>query len=120
MDKMVAFCGLSCTNCDAFPANQVKDIKEREKIAEKWTKLFGHGNIIKPEDIYCEGCLSKSGRLYAYCSDCEIRKCGLEKHVNNCASCTEYICEKLNKFISMVPEAKASLEKIRQREKQGG
>ena len=40
MDKMIAFCGLSCTGCDAFPVNQKKmTANERTKVAEKWTML---------------------------------------------------------------------------------
>ena len=35
MDKMIAFCGLACTGCDAFPANQKKMTPdERTKVAE--------------------------------------------------------------------------------------
>jgi hypothetical protein len=115
VDKMIAFCGLSCTGCDAFPANRKKNVNERKKVAEKWSELYGHGNIFKPEDIECDGCLSRGGQLFSHCSVCEIRKCGIERQVSNCAYCSDYACGKLDKFLSMVPEAKTNLEEIRKR-----
>ncbi len=32
MKKMIAFCGLSCTGCDAFHTNQKNDNEERKKL----------------------------------------------------------------------------------------
>ena len=114
MDKMIAFCGLSCTGCDAFPANQKKmTADEKIKVAEKWTMLYGRGHTIKPEDIHCDGCQSNGGTVFHYCSMCEIRKCGKAKQVKNCAYCADYACEKLTNFFKMAPDAKANLEQIR-------
>jgi hypothetical protein len=114
MKQMIAFCGLSCTGCDAFPVNQNKmTANEKIKVAEKWSVLYGHGGTIKAEDILCDGCQSKGGALFNYCSVCEIRKCGMEKHITNCAYCADYTCEKLEKFFTMAPTAKANLEEIR-------
>lgn len=111
MDEMIAFCGLNCGKCLAFIATQKDDDNERVKVAELWSKQFNAD--IKPEDINCEGCLSETGRLFTHCKVCEIRKCGLERHVENCAYCGDYACEKLSKFIDVVPEAKLTLEEIR-------
>ncbi|OFW52645.1 MAG: hypothetical protein A2163_00025 [Actinobacteria bacterium RBG_13_35_12] len=77
MDKMIAFCGLTCIECLAFIATQKDDDKEREKVAKVWSKLYKCD--IKPENINCDGCLEESGRLFNYCTVCEIRKCGQEK-----------------------------------------
>jgi hypothetical protein len=115
MEKMIAFCGLACTGCDAFPANQNKmTADERIKVAEKWTMLYGRGHTIEPEDIHCDGCQSKDGTLFNYCNMCEIRKCGKGKHLKNCAHCADYACEKLNQFFTITPAAKTTLEEIRQ------
>ncbi len=113
MHKMIAFCGLSCTDCPTLQATQKNDDKERKRIAELWSKQYG--GDFKPEDINCVGCLSRNGRLFKYCNVCEIRKCGLEKHVKNCAYCSDYICEKLDKFFKRAPNAKATIEEIRKR-----
>ena len=114
MDQMIAFCGLSCSGCDAFPSNQNKMTSdEKTKVAEKWSVLYGHGHTINAEDICCDGCQSKNGTLFNYCSMCEIRKCGKAKHVKNCAYCADYVCDKLNQFFAMAPMAKTTLEEIR-------
>lgn len=111
MNKMIAFCGIVCTECPAFLATQKDDDKEREKVAQMWSEEFNAE--IKPEDINCDGCLSENGRLFSHCKVCEIRKCGQGKGVKNCAYCDNYPCEKLSKLIDEIPEAKATLEKIR-------
>ena len=111
MDKMIAFCGLTCTECPAFIATQKDDDKERKKVAKVWSKEFN--SDIKPEDVNCDGCLEESGRLFNYCKVCEIRKCGQKKEVKNCAYCDDYACEKLTKFFDIAPDAKTALTEIR-------
>ena len=109
---MIAFCGLTCTECPAFIATQKDDDKERKKVAKVWSKEFN--SDIKPEDINCDGCLTEeSDRLFSHCKVCEIRKCGQEKEVKNCAYCDDYACEKLTKFFDMAPETKTTLAEIR-------
>jgi len=111
MEKMIAYCGINCSECPAFLATQKDDDNERKRVATMWSKQFN--TDIKPEGINCDGCISESRRLFNYCMICEIRKCGQEKGIKNCAYCDDYACEKLSKFIDNVPEAKATLEEIR-------
>jgi len=111
MDKMIAYCGIVCTECPAFIATQQNDDAKRKKVAEMWSEQYKMA--VKPEDINCDGCISGSRKLLNYCSICEIRKCGQDKGVKNCAYCNEYACDKLTKFHAMAPHAKESLEKIR-------
>jgi hypothetical protein len=112
-EKMIAYCGLGCSECPTFIATQKNDDKMREETAKKWSEMF-HQDI-KPGDINCDGCVSQSSRLFNYCGICEIRKCGKEKNVKNCAYCDEYPCEKLSAFLKNVPEAKATLDAIRKK-----
>ncbi|MCK4571680.1 DUF3795 domain-containing protein, partial [candidate division WOR-3 bacterium] len=37
MDKMIAYCGIICTECPAFLATQKDDDEERKKVAEMWS-----------------------------------------------------------------------------------
>ena len=111
MEKMISFCGIVCSECPGFLATQKDDDEEKRKVAELWSKQYN--TEIKPEDVNCDGCLSESGRLIGHCKVCEIRKCGQDKMLKNCAYCDEYACEKLNKFFEMAPEAKTNLEDIR-------
>lgn len=111
MEKMIAFCGINCSECKALIATQKDDDTMRREIAEDWSKEFGHE--IKPEEINCDGCLIREGRHINYCDICEIRKCGIEKDAENCAYCVDYKCEKLEKFHEQAPKAKNRLEEIR-------
>ncbi len=111
MDKMIAYCGLNCAECEGFLATKNNDLELKKKIAEQWTKQFGHP--IKPEEINCAGCTDLKGAHIGYCSQCEVRACGIQHKVANCAACPEYGCEKLTKFWAMAPAAKANLEVLR-------
>jgi hypothetical protein len=112
MDKMVAFCGIVCTECPAYVAKKENNDELRKKTAEQWSKDWKME--ITPESINCDGCLTSDGELIQYCSVCEIRKCARAKNVKNCAYCDEYICEKLEKWFKNVPDAKERLDKIRE------
>ncbi len=112
MDRLIAYCGLVCNECPAYIATQNDDDAERAKIAETWSKEYG--SDIKPENINCDGCKSEDDRHLSYCQICEIRLCGIRQEVINCAYCIDYPCEKLGNFIKMAPQAKATLESIRE------
>ncbi len=111
MSNMIAYCGLICTDCTAYVATQNDDDDKKREVAEDWTKKYNHE--FKPEDINCVGCIPTSGKHVGQCFVCEVRKCGQEKGVTNCAYCGDYICEKLDKYFQMAPVMKANLEEIR-------
>jgi hypothetical protein len=111
MNEMIAYCGLDCLQCSALIATRTNDDVKRAEVAALWREEFGAD--ITAEDIYCDGCLSESGPLYQHCEVCEIRKCGVQKGVVNCAHCGEYLCTKLADFLAAVPEAKAKLDAVR-------
>jgi len=111
VERIVSCCGITCSDCPAFNATKNADNAEREKVAELWTKAYGHP--FKAEDINCDGCISRGPRVFNYCNICEIRKCGRERNVSNCAYCDDYKCEKLAKLHEQAPKAKETLDKIR-------
>jgi hypothetical protein len=114
MEKIIAYCGIICSECPTFIATQKNNDEERKKVAELWSKQYGRE--FKIEDINCDGCLTKGPRVLNYCNICEIRKCGREKNVENCAYCEDYACEKLSKFFDEVKyqKPKKVLDTIRQ------
>ena len=111
MEKMIGYCGIICSNCPVLIATQKNDDAERKRVAEIFTNQYG--KEYKPEDINCEGCTSDSSRIFSYCNVCEIRKCGREKYVKNCAYCPEYPCEKLSQLFSKYSKAEEILDEIR-------
>ena len=110
MKEMVAYCGLVCTRCAQFIATQNDDDIAREKAAKRINEKFGLN--FKPEEINCDGCLSSGGRLIGFCTTCEVRKCGIEKSVENCSACDVSPCDTLNKFHEFSPDAKSSFESL--------
>jgi hypothetical protein len=110
MSKMIAFCGLDCSECPAFKATQADDDRKRTETAQIWSTQY-HADI-KPEDINCDGCHSRNGRLFSHPQVCEIRKCGIGKRVANCGHCPEYACEKLTPLLGVAPQAKDNLDGI--------
>lgn len=111
MQKMIARCGLICSECEAFLATKRNDPAELEALTKKWGEMFQKN--ITLNDVLCDGCLSDTGRLCAYCYQCGIKKCAEEKGLENCASCKDYGCETLIGFFTMAPKAKEALEALR-------
>ena len=113
MDEMVSVCGLLCSECGAFIATKNDDDKKRAEVARLWSKQYSVK--LKPKDINCSGCISDVESLFGHCKVCEIRKCGREKGVVNCAYCDEYPCDKLAKLFQMAPDAMQQFDKIKSR-----
>jgi len=110
VNKIIAMCGLTCSDCGAFIATKTNDNAKRKEVATAWSKMFNAS--IKPENINCEGCM-ENGIHFSHCNECETRKCGVPKGIVNCAYCNDYGCERITKFFEVAPEAKTNLEQIR-------
>ena len=109
-EPMIAYCGLTCTECPAYLATRTGDQAKAAEVAAMWSRDYGIK--VTPDDVWCDGCLV-DGKKCAHCAECEIRACAQEKAVANCAHCDEYACDTLGKFFAMVPPAKATLDGIR-------
>jgi hypothetical protein len=112
MEKMIAMCGINCAECPAFLATRENNVQKRKEVAEQWSKEYQAE--FKAEDINCDGCSFGKERLFSHCQVCEIRRCGREKQLKNCATCNEYPCPKLSQFFLMVPQGKAVLDEIKE------
>lgn len=110
-EELVAFCGLLCNKCPAYIAKRTNNDELRKKTVETWSSEDFPLEII---DINCDGCRSER-QLFKHCTMCEVRTCGLEKGVLNCAYCTEYSCEKLEGLWNLLQnnEAREFLDNIR-------
>ena len=82
---------------------------------QKWQKngLYNTSPILD-RNILIAMDVEMEGKKFFYCSDvCEIRKCCMEKELENCAACEMYICDRLKAFITLAPEAGNALDKLR-------
>jgi len=111
-EKMIAYCGMDCSKCEGYLATQENSDTKRKEVAEKWTVQYN--TDIKPEQINCSGCKSDGIKFFFTESICEIRKCNIEKSTSNCAECSEYKCEKLEKFIALAPPVGKALKALRE------
>jgi hypothetical protein len=113
MDRIVAYCGLVCSDCEAYIATQANDRAALERLAAKAREEYNMPDATA-DSAMCDGCLKIDGRHIGYCFQCQIRACGMERGVVNCAHCADYACEKLTGFFGAAPHAQTMLEEIRQ------
>jgi hypothetical protein len=106
-DRMIARCGLVCTDCEAYKATRTMDQALAQKVAADWSKMFQIQ--VQVEHVWCDGCLV-AGKKCAHCGECEIRACAEKRGVENCRRCADYGCEKLTAFFRMAPGAKKVLD----------
>jgi hypothetical protein len=109
---MIACCGLDCEKCEALVATRNNDDVLRHKVAKKWADLYGLP--VKPEHINCEGCRSTGIKTY-YCEQmCAVRKCVLDRELDNCAACDAFPCANLEEIFKFAPQARYTLESMRE------
>jgi hypothetical protein len=110
MPELIAYCGLDCNKCDAFMATQAEDSERMKQIAERWTRELK--TEFATRDILCDGC--RSQRISGWCERiCLIRPCAEKRSMETCAHCSDYQCDKLERFLSDEPAAKEYLEETR-------
>jgi hypothetical protein len=113
MENIIAYCGLICTDCEAYKVTQANDQAGAEALVAKWRVEYNSPDM-PLTSVICDGCLSSDGRLGSYCSQCPIRACGIKHGVVNCVYCMDFTtCEKITGFLAKVPQARATLEGIR-------
>jgi hypothetical protein len=110
-DKIIAFCGILCSECPAYKATLAGDEDALAKQAAEWSS---DDYPLTADDLACDGCLQEDKRVAKFCADCDVRGCALERGVENCAHCDAFPCEMLEKPWSMSVDAKTTLEEIRQ------
>jgi len=105
---MMSFCGLNCAGCQCYKATVTSDVPALEQVAKEWSDK---DHLWKAQDMACLGCSQPDGRLvFAFCKECPVRVCALEKKAPVCAACAEYDdCAKFKDLLTFL--AKPELEK---------
>ena len=120
LDPHIAYCGLDCSGCDVYQATKFDSDDIRQKYADK---IFAQFKIrVETQNINCHGCRDERPKS-GYCAMCEVRKCTIDRGLENCAWCADYGCEKLlkvhaamisvGKAVDGVASAQLNLEAIR-------
>ena len=115
MDEMIAYCGLSCRTCPIYLASRETDKNKKNElitfIIQECREYYGIEYT--PKDINdCDGCKSNGGKIFSGCSKCNVRNCAIEKGIESCVYCEDFICGKLNEIFKVAPEAKKCLDII--------
>jgi hypothetical protein len=113
MDRIIAYCGLVCTECPGYKATQANDQEALERVAAMWREEYNAPDLTVAS-VICDGCLGVEGRKCGHWSECEIRICAQERAVVNCGHCDDYACERVEAFFGFVPEARKTLDEVRQ------
>jgi len=111
MERMIAHCGLICTDCPAYIATQADDRAALEQVVAQWRVEYNAPQMTV-ESVICDGCLVE-GRKCGHCAECEMRACALARGVENCGHCDEYPCDRVAGFFAVVPDAKVVLDGVR-------
>jgi len=111
MDKIIGACGLVCSDCPGYLATQANDAAKIAEVAAMWSKEFD--SEIKPDDVWCDGCMTDAERKCSHCAECDVRACVVGRGLANCAYCDDYGCETITRFFDFVPPAKEQLDAIR-------
>lgn len=110
--QLIAYCGLDCYQCPAYIATQANDIPKLTSLAQEWFDGSTDHTI-----ILCDGCRVNGGgadiRIMQWCGECPTRACAIDRALENCASCDDYSCQKLQMVFEHSQDAKTNLERIR-------
>lgn len=91
MTEMIGYCGYNCHLCAA----RSDDPAVRQKLVDGWRKLFGHQQYTA-ENVKCDGCRG-NGRVADV--SCKARPCAIERGVESCAACDDFMCDKMRHLL---------------------
>jgi hypothetical protein len=108
--RIIARCGLICSECPAFLATKADDADKIAETAAMWSKMYGAD--IPPESVWCDGC-TLPGRKCAHCAECDVRDCASDRDMDNCGLCADMPgCDTIQNFFKMAPQAKEVIMSI--------
>ena len=95
MKEMLSLCGYRCDLCPAYEKNIGS--MNRKKLSEGYLKYF-HSKIAPKEIQPCRGCLLDGDEK------CLVKPCVIERNLENCAHCPDFICEKLKPKMNAIED----------------
>lgn len=110
-NKMIAYCGLICSDCPSLIATMANDVEALKKVAVMAQKEWGVEGATW-ETVQCTGCKGQGVRI-SYCSECKIRSCAESRGLETCGHCADYLnCNIIAQWFEQVSEAKTVLDEI--------
>lgn len=91
MEPILTRCGYRCDLCLAYAPNVDKHPENRQLLSDGWFRYFGFR--LAPETIRCDGCMAEDPDLID--TACPVRPCVIERGLDNCAKCEDFVCDRL-------------------------
>lgn len=113
--RMIAVCGLDCTDCDLRRAPTSAQAAQRVIDwfrSEGWLDLHeGLAEILR-RGLYCQGC--RGDRSQHWSPDCAILTCCLDKkELASCHECADFSCPQLDAWSDQGTRYAAALARLR-------
>jgi hypothetical protein len=105
MDGILTRCGYRCDLCLAYRPRVEKHPSNQQILSDGWFKYFGFR--IPAEEVLCDGCMFENPNLID--KNCPVRPCVIEKGLEDCSECDQYICEKLKERLVICEEVKTRM-----------
>jgi len=102
METILSRCGYRCDLCLAYKPNVEKNPENRQKLIDGFYKYYGFR--LSESESCCDGCMADNPKLID--KNCSIRPCVIEKGLDNCSQCENYVCEKLKQRLVIYDEIK--------------
>lgn len=102
MDPILTRCGYRCDLCLAYRPNVEAKPENAKILSAGWFKYFGF--LLDPAEIHCDGCMAENPHLIDQA--CPVRPCVIERGLENCADCADYVCPRLTERLVDVNELK--------------
>lgn len=90
MAEVLSRCGYRCDLCLAWRENIARN-DERQFLHDGWKLYFDLD--IPVEKILCDACRSCSDGATLLDSGCPVRRCVMERGLDNCGQCQDYPCD---------------------------
>jgi hypothetical protein len=102
MEPILTRCGYRCDLCLAYQPNVARNPSNQQILSDGWHKYFGFR--LPPSEICCDGCMADHPKLID--RNCPVRPCVIERGLDNCSQCEEYICNKLRERLVVYEEVR--------------
>jgi len=113
-ERLIAVCGLDCTDCDIRRVPTDADAAQRMVWWFRdmgWLKQDeGVAEIIE-RSMYCQCC--HGDRSVHWSADCAILTCCVDKKgLEFCYECDDFVCERLNDWAQRDPKYTEALQRL--------
>ncbi len=95
-EGILTLCGYRCDLCQCYTKN-IKSENDKERVIKGFNRIFEYD--LKHEDVECVGCKNEGKHVTP---NCPVRRCALERGVENCAHCSEFVCDKLERKMDVM------------------